>query len=87
MPDETKTNPAPDVIYAAPPTFDVAWTSGSGEWDTSPDWCADGVTEYRRADLCEVLRAERDALVLVVAGLDARLDEAKALADKALSQG
>ena len=42
---------APERIYAAPPADDQRWASGAGEWDISPHWAADGITEYVRADL------------------------------------
>ena len=42
---------APERIWAAPPTDDPEWESGSGEWDVSENWAASCITEYVRADL------------------------------------
>jgi hypothetical protein len=58
---------APERIFAAPPHDDPEWKSGAGEWDVSPNWAADGLTEYIRADLVaamvrEAVQAEREAM-------------------------
>jgi hypothetical protein len=54
---------APDRIYAAPPHDDPEWKSGSGEWDISDGWAADGLTGYIKLSLYRELLAERNAAV------------------------
>lgn len=65
---------APERIWAAPPTDDLEWVSGAGEWDVSENWAVDQIAEYVRADLHDATKAQLEKAVEALIEIIARWD-------------